>query len=324
MSKYWGYARVSTEEQSDYSIAHQLAYLEYKAKEVNMEFLPKSEKQSGSDLKKRKMLQLILEKSQRGDIVGFYDSSRLGRNTQDSLQIIDKLTRKGVSVQIGGKTFDESSPRDELLFTIEAAISSFYRKEQNLKSHVGIELSKKNGNWIFTGNLLGYDVKMIRNKKIIEINEEEAEIIKFIFTTYAKGESINKTTKLLNERGFRTKRGFRFNAASVRRTIHKPIYMGYYKLEGSNRKGQDTLPLDGSTLVKSNYYKPIIDEDLWYKVQKSYRTLKRAHARQFEYRYAHYELSSILKCYYCKEMGKATGYAHSYHKATRSRNVNGK
>ena len=129
MAIYHGYARISTEDQSDFSIENQLEYLKMKAEEIGLPFEGHSEKQSGKNFDTREVLKNIVEKAKAGDYVGFYDNSRLGRNTIESLSIVDELTKKDVKVQIGGTTLDKKVPRDELLFTIESAISTFYRKE---------------------------------------------------------------------------------------------------------------------------------------------------------------------------------------------------
>jgi len=320
---YFAYARVSTAGQSDSSISVQLAYLKIKADDLHLEFKPFHEKMSGSSITPRIELNYIIAHAKKGDYIGVYDSSRLGRNTPESLALVSDFIKRGIKVQIGGRVLDESSPRDELIFTIESAIAQFQLKEQKLKSLIGIDEKRKNGEWLFTGRLLGYDLEKDGNKLIAKINEDEAAIIRYIFEEYAKGKSINKITNDLVAKGYRTKDGDQFVAATVRRYIHKPIYKGFYKTEKCAKGvGQDKLSLKDSSLIKSKYYLPIVSEELWDRVNYSYRHVRRAHSIQFPYKYAQFELSSIIKCYYCKKLGKATGYVHSYHKPIDSETVN--
>ncbi len=320
---YWAYARVSTVGQSDSSISVQLEYLKGNAKRLGLEYKPFSEKMSGSSLAPRTELNKIIEQAQKGDYIGVYDSSRLGRNIIDSLLVVGDLIKRGVKVQIGDRVLDEKSPSDELMFIIESAFAQFQLKEQKRKSLTGIEDKKKKGDWLFTGRLLGYDIVKEGSRIAVKINETEAAIVQYIFEEYAKGKSINQITNELVAKGYRTKDGDQFVTATVRRYIHKPIYKGYYKIErGGPGVGQDKLPLQSSTLVKSNYYLPIVSEELWDRVTFSYRHVRRAHSIQFPYKYAQFELSSIIKCYYCVHIGKATGYVHSYHKQRESDTVN--
>lgn len=323
MAKYYGYARVSTGDQSDNSLENQLEYLRRKAEELNLDFESFSEKQSGKSFSSRKVLNELIKSVQEGDYIGFYDNSRLGRNTEESLSIIKQITEKGAYVQISGSTFDRNVPREKLLFTIESAISTFYREDQNLKSRVGIEQKKKNGEWIFTSRLFGYKVTFEGGQPKVNIVEEEAEVLRYIFSQYAKGDSIKSISDTLIKRGFKTRDGKDFHAATIRRYILKPIYKGYYSIEGpGGGKGQEKIKAEQANLVKSKYYPPIIEEDLWDAVNNSYRNIKRSHSRQFEYRFSYYELSSILRCGYCKLLGNAIGYVHNYHKQPNSDKVN--
>lgn len=315
MAKYHGYARVSTKDQSDHSLENQIKYLEIKAQELGLDFIAYKEKESGKSVTNRPKIQELLNNIAEDDYVGFYDNSRLGRDAKESLDTIDAIFLKGVNIQVSGVTYDEDSPRDRLIYTIESAVSEFYRREQNLKSQIGIEQKKKSGEWVFSSFLLGYKLSYQYGKPIVKIVEEEAEIIKYIFNEYAKGKSIRTITKELNSKGYRSRSGKPFHEASIRRYIHKPIYKGYYKIKGAGgHKGQDKVPLRKTNIVKSKYYPPLVSEELWDTVQKSYRTLRRDHTIQYEYRYSYYELTSILKCYHCKQIKKATTYVHSYKK----------
>jgi site-specific DNA recombinase len=323
MANYYGYARVSTKDQSDYSLENQLTYLKIKAEELKLPFVGYSEKISGKSFSNRPKLQEIKENAKAGDYLGVYDNSRLGRDTQEALSTVDEFISKGVIVQISGEILDSKIPRERLIFTVESAISEFHRLDQNLKSRVGIDQKKKSGEWLFTSRLFGYELSFQGNQPFVEVVEEEAEAIRYLFTEYARGKSIRKITQELNSKGYRTRSGKIFHDASVRRYIHKPIYKGYYKLEGAGRKtGQDKKPLGDSKLVKSKYYPAIVSPELWDNVQKSYKTLRRKHTKQFEYRYSHYELTSILRCQYCKELGKATSYVHQYYKSQNSNRIN--
>ena len=73
-----------------------------KADELGLDFVEFREKESGKSISGRRMLQQAIQKAQKGDFIGFYDNSRIGRNTKESLEIVDDLINKGVSVQIAG------------------------------------------------------------------------------------------------------------------------------------------------------------------------------------------------------------------------------
>ncbi len=314
---YFGYGRVSTQDQSDNSISKQENYLKSCAKFLKMSFEFYYEKESGKNVVSREEFNKLRHIPKEGDVLGVFDAYRLGRNTIENLTLYEELTKRGVGLQVRGLLLDPENPNDEFLLAIESAVGTLNRKKQNKDSLIGIKQKKEKGNWVFSGKLMGY--KVIRNSKknqtpIIEIVEKEAEVLRFIFAEYAKGDSLTHIAKLCNEREFRTNP---FSAQIIRCWILKPIYKGYYLIEGAgSKKGQEKIRhYDESALVKSNYYKPIISPELWDQVNKSYRGVRRVHAKQFEYRYSQYELAGILKCYYCLEKtGKATSYVHNWDK----------
>ena len=315
MGTFYGYGRVSTEEQSDYSIERQRDFLQNQANRLALPFIFFSEKQSGKNIDNRTELRKILSIVESGDVLGVLDISRLGRDLVTNIKIQEELLTKNVQLQVNGAIVDLDDPQHELSVNMQSVIGQYSRKYQNKRSRDGMDQKKRNGDWIFTSRLLGYRVYFEKGKPIVEIVEEEAEIIRYIFEQYAIGESINKITETLNSRGYRTREGKRFNSATIRRYILKPIYKGYYKVESSGKnKGQEKTRIEDAELVKSNNYEPIVSPELWDSVYKSYKGVKRKHARQYEYRFSYYELGGILKCGHCEDVGKVTSYCHNYSK----------
>lgn len=311
---YYGYARVSTQEQNDTSIEVQLEFLKHQSEELGEQFVPKYEKASGKDIEGRSVFKSLLISLKFGDILGVYDNSRLGRNTEENLRIINDLTKRGVKVQISGRFVNPDNPQDELMFTIESSISTYQRKVQLDKSKAGIKQAKENGDWILRGDMYGWDIVRKNGKTIITINEHEANVIRFIFNEYVKGKSCYEVFVELRNQNITLSKS-EISACQVRRILLKPIYMGYYFRETGDWKKIHTMTKESAKerLIKSNFYPPIVSEDLWWSVFDSWKSVKRLRSQQFEYRYSNYELSSILKCGYC-----GAGYVHSYSKAKRT------
>ena len=299
--------------QSENSIEEQLDYLKDQAKKLDCGFEQIAETHSAKNVAGRtQLVNLVQNLAKDGDIIGFKYADRYGRETEEDLALLRLLSEKNIKVHINGAFVDYRDPTSKFNFTTLSAVGTFQRELQNQKSRQGIKKKKEKGDWIFTGKLFGYKVVKNSKKTIIEIVEKEAEILSFIFTEYAKGDSINHITKLVNEKFNRS-----LIPAIVRRWILKPLYKGYYLIEGAGaKKGQEKIRhYDETALVKSNYYQPIVSEKLWDAANRSYRGVHRVYARQFEYRYSHYEPAGILKCYYClKKTGKATTYVHTWDK----------
>ena len=59
-----------------------------------------------------------------------------------------------------------------------------------------------------------------------------------------------------------------------------------------------------------------MDEETWWKVFDNWRSLKRTHSKQYEYRYSYYEGSTVIHCPEC-----GVGYMHSFKKDNRRDSV---
>ena len=310
---YYGYARVSTEEQNDTSIEVQLSYLEQQAKNLGESFTPKFEKQSGKNVDDRAVFKSLLSTLKKGDILGVYDNSRLSRAVVDSLKVIDELAAKGVRIHCEGQFIDPKDPTQRVMFVVQSGFSEYQRGIQLKKSLAGIERKKQNGDWVLRGDLFGWKTYKTRGKTFAEVDPTAAKYIKYIFEQYASGKSTNAIAFELEDVIVPGWEKFRFTACNVNRMLQKPIYMGYYTLQTQDwyrirRLSKAQLK---AMLVKSNVYEPIISEELYWQVFDSWRTVKRSHAQQYEYRWSAYELSSIFRCPSC-----GVGWTHNYYKSS--------
>ena len=309
---YYGYARVSTEEQNDTSIEVQLDYLKQQAKNLGEKFTPKFEKQSGKNVDDRAVFKSLLNTLKKGDILGVYDNSRLSRAVVDSLKVIDELAAKGVRIHCEGQFIDPKDPTQRVMFVVQSGFSEYQRGIQLKKSLAGIERKKQNGDWVLRGDLFGWKTYKTRGKTIAQIDPTAAKYIKYIFEQYAAGRSALSIASEMEDVIVPGWEHYRFTASNVLRLLQKPIYMGYYTLETQrwSQINKLTRPQLEKMLVKSNVYEPIISEDLYWQVFDSWRHVKRSHAQQYEYRWSAYELSAIFRCPDC-----GVGWTHTYYKS---------
>jgi len=316
MPTYRGYARVSTKDQSDHSIDNQLKYLQYQAGRLGLEFQPYHEKQSGKSTEHRLQLQQAISDLQVGDYLGVYDNSRLGRNTQENIRLAEEITEKKAYLHINGKKIDINNPNDKLTLTIESAVSTYQRENQLLKSQIGLDTVWEQGEWIFSSSLYGYRIIGAGKNKTIEVVPEEAETIKLMYQLYSEGISITRIAEELNKRGLRTRKGRRWTPPYIRRYLSRPIYIGYYRQKQEEKK--DITIIKKEDLIKSKYYPPILEEDLFWKVAGMYRKINPE--SEIKYRYTYNELSGVIKCAYCgasyvhfrRSVGKKKSGLHYY------------
>lgn len=317
MAIYYGYARVSTDNQHDTSIQVQLKFLKDRADKLGMEFVIVHEKESGVKFGDRTEFNNMIVKSQSGDIIGVYDASRFGRQTKDNLDYVATLEKKGVGLDCSGRIINYNKPDDKLMFGLSSVIATYQRDIQREKSLKGIQQTKENGDWILRGDLFGYNLSYVRGKPVVTINETEASYVRIMYEEYAKGRSILSLSNEYKNHVFKNT-NFKLDVSAISRMLFKPIYMGYYtipclktydssekKTKGYTRIAKTPRSQLEKDLVKSNHYLPIVSEELWWKVHETYRFLNRKHATQYAYRSTPYELTGILKSSCC-----GTGFVH--------------
>ncbi len=95
----------------------------------------------------RPELQKAIEYVREGDTFVVHELSRLARNTQDLLNIVDTLEKKGVAFKSVKENIDTSTPTGKLLLTMLGAIATFERDVLLERQREGIALAKQEGKY---------------------------------------------------------------------------------------------------------------------------------------------------------------------------------
>ena len=107
------------------------------------------EKVSGKD-KNREQLSLMLKILKKGDRVNVHELSRLGRNTQDLLSIVDEIINKECSIKFHKEDLlfgDKKNICNDLMLTILSAVSQMERDLMLERQREGIEIAKLKGKY---------------------------------------------------------------------------------------------------------------------------------------------------------------------------------
>jgi DNA invertase Pin-like site-specific DNA recombinase len=139
-----GYARVSTDKQDlekqrhlllDYAQTHQMLIQEFIGAEVS----------SSRDTAERKIDEL-LSKLQKGDTLLVAELSRLGRNMLQTLNIINELSEKGVSIVfIRQPELSTTGPHTKLLLAIYSYFAEAERDYISIRTKQGLAAAKAKG-----------------------------------------------------------------------------------------------------------------------------------------------------------------------------------
>ena len=131
-----GYARVSSLDQNE---ARQIE--EFKKLGTEKNFI---DKQSGKNCD-RPQLKEMLQYVREGDIIIVSEYSRLARNVQDLLNIINELKKKNVELRSLKESLDTTTPQGKLMLTIFAGLAEFERDMIRQRQLEGIAIAKQQG-----------------------------------------------------------------------------------------------------------------------------------------------------------------------------------
>ena len=230
------YARVSTSkiEQKD-SFDNQKKYYEEKIKSnptYNFVGVFADEAISGTT-DKRPNFQRMIRLAEQGhiDIILTKSISRFSRNVADLLSYCERLKNCNVNLIFEENGIELLNSTGTLMLTILGAVAQM--EVENTSDHINWTLKQKmkNGEFVGQPNPLGYDVveEFVdgRLEKRLVINEEEAEIVRYIFSRYLEGAGGTTIANELEKMGALTKRGAKvWHSSTVMGIIKNEKYTG--------------------------------------------------------------------------------------------------
>ena len=180
---------------------------------------------SGTKTKNRKEFMRMMADADKGlfDMVVVKDISRFARNTVDLLQNVRKLKSLGIETQFLTANMT-SMGNSEFVLTIFGALAQEESANTSKRVKFGKKMNAEKGR--VPNIVYGYD-KTIGDYFNLEINKEEAAVIKQIFKMYTEeGYGALKIANHLNEQGVRTKRGCTWSQNAICRILDNELYTG--------------------------------------------------------------------------------------------------
>lgn len=294
-----GYARYSTDKQTQNSIAYQKeAILNYcRQHSIALTGFYVDEATTGTNLE-RDGLRRLMDDAEAGliDTVIIYDVSRGSRDVADWFYFRKSMIMLGVEVvSINNQLGDWTNPTEFFQELIQVGVGQFEVLQTRQRSMAGTAAKAKEG--VFLGGIppLGYDIV---DRRYV-INEQEAEWVRVIFDMYAHGKSYNEILDKLKEMGARGKRGRPLGKNSLRSILTNERYIGVYfwnkrrmKVMGKWAGGKP----NPNVVRKEGVIPPIIDQATW-DMALERRTSARNGANKAKRR--EYLLSGLIECELC-------------------------
>jgi len=95
----------------------------------------------------RPQLRELLDFVREGDTVTVSDISRFARNTRDLLDLVERLTAKGVDFISKKESIDTTTPTGKFMLTVFGAVASLERESLLVRQAEGIALAKAQGKY---------------------------------------------------------------------------------------------------------------------------------------------------------------------------------
>lgn len=267
------YARFSSHGQNEQSIEGQIddcqAYCE--SMNFNVVGIYKDKAMSGRYDENRSDFQRMIADSKKGlfEYIVVWKLDRFARNRYDSAIYKKDLSKRGIRV-LSAK--QQISPTNEGIFyeAILEANDEYYSLNLSTNVKRGQRQSAEKG--LFLGGHCPFGYKINKQpvgnhyESRVEIDENTAPIIKFIFEEYAKGTSKKDIVNSLNAKGLKNYNGKPFHINNFQHTLSNPKYTGKFKY-GENK------------IECNNIYPALISQELFDKVQSRLRANKHAPAK---------------------------------------------
>ncbi len=297
MLKAARYARYSTDKQTENSIAYQFSKIEEycQSNAIEIDASSSDEGESGTNIDRDGFLDMVAAAARHEfEAVVIYDISRGSRDVADWFSFRKQMARLGVRVISATQALgDITSPNDFLVELITVGLGEHQVLDTRQKSIAGTAERAKKG--LFCGGLppLGYD---IQNGEYV-INEQEAKLVKEIFRLYAAGESYNGILKALD--GAKGKKGAPIGKNSLYSILTNERYIGTYTW---NRRKMKLMrkwaggKLNPAVIRLENFITPIIDQNMWERVQERMKNNQRKVQNKAKREYL---LSGLIECSQC-------------------------
>ena len=208
------------------------------------------------------------------ELVLVYKLDRFSRNKYEMAVHKKTLKDNGVRV-ISATEYIPDSPEAIILESMLEGYAEYYSAELSQKVKRGMKETRLKGN--FTGGTIIYGYKVENHK--VTIDEEKAEVVRYIYEQYAMGVYIKDIISALTEKGIFNK-GKPFARNTIYNILKNEKYFGIYRHNGE---------------AFENIYPAIVPKEVYEKVRQKIDTNKYG-KRSVE---VVYMLRNKMVCGYC-------------------------
>ncbi len=220
------YARYSSERQTEQSIDGQLRVCKEYAERNDIAIVDTyiDRAMSGTNDNRVAFQKMLKDSNKKAwDIVLVYKLDRFSRDKYETAIHRRHLRNNGAKLVSAMENIPDT-PEGIILESLLEGMNQYYSAELSQKVKRGMKESRAKGN--FTGGYTLYGYKVV-DKKVV-IDEEQAEIVRYIFGEFAGGRLVTDIMAELQEKGIRHK-GKCFARNIIYRMLDNEKYSGIYR-----------------------------------------------------------------------------------------------
>ena len=262
------YLRISQEKRGENieTLANHREELTELCEKNGFEFVEYSEvvRAGKADIASREALQKLLADIESFDAIVVMELSRISRNGVISQTVKQKCIDYDKLIITPHQVYDlANNENDRLLYDLGSMIAAHEHGVIGKRSKKNKVVMAKSGLHVSGTPPLGY--KRNPETKKLEIDEENADTIRYIFRLHSQGLGSYKIRDILNAEGYKPKKAKYFELPTIKRIIKNPHYKGWTVFTDRKKvmKNGKQVYVPSEIIVVKNTHPPIIPPDEW-------------------------------------------------------------
>lgn len=248
----------------------------------------------------RPAYQEMMNRTRKGEFshILVWKIDRISRNLLDFAEMYTELKQLRVAFVSKNERFDTSTPMGEAMLKIILVFAELERNMTSMRVSAVMKDRAKQGEWNGANIPFGYDWDA--EKKYPVPNPAEAPIVRKMFEAYVEKKSIRKVTQVLVTLGAKTKRGGKWDYATILQMLKNPFYKGTLRYNYKEAARGKVKP-ESEWILKENNHEAMVSPELWQRcndILASNRNFKGDTGKRNKQQEGHI-FAGLLKCSLC-------------------------